>query len=146
MWQRYTQKWNSVAALKQQLYISREYDVSTTILAHYKHHISILKRSLQILALFPFSVLYPQLYGIQDKHMFVINMGCSVGMACTHKLRKVTWIRIMVTWFCVFKPQSFDVFNWTSITTNMWQIQKTRIWLSITWNALYLPKRNGMAY
>ena len=65
-------------------------------------------------------------------------MGCSVGMACTHKLRKLTWIQTMFTWSCVFEPQSYDVFKWTYKTISMWQIQKTRIWLT-DWVSLGIP-------
>ena len=60
--------------------------------------------------------------------------------------QKITWMQMMFTWSCVFKPQSSYVFKWTYITINMWQIQKTRISLSITWNSVYFPKRNKMTY
>ena len=46
----------------------------------------------------------------------------------------------------VFKPQSSYVFKWTYFTIIMWQIQKTRISLSITWNSVYFPKRNKITY
>ena len=60
--------------------------------------------------------------------------------------QKITWMQMMFTWSCVFKPQSSYVFKWTYITINMWQIQKTRISLSIIWNSVYFPKRNKMTY
>ena len=60
--------------------------------------------------------------------------------------QKITWMRMMFTWSCVLKPQSSFVFKWTYITIIMWQIQKTRISLSITWNSVYFPKRNKMTY
>ena len=81
---------------------------------------------------------------MQNKHLLVTNMAFSVKMACTQKLRKITWMEMMFTWSCVFKPQSSHVFKWTYNTLNMWQIQtKPRIWLSITWNHFYIPKQIG---
>ena len=99
---------------------------------------------LKILTLFPFSVLYSPLNRMQNKHLLVINMAFSVKMTCTQMLRKITWMEMMFTWSCVFKPQSSHVFKWTYNALNMWQIQKKpRIWLSITWNHFYIPKQIG---
>ena len=75
--------------------------------------------------------------------MLVINMGCSFGMACTHKLRKLTWMQMMFTWSCVFKLQTSDVFKSTYVTFSMWQIQKVRIWLSISWNVFRFSNETG---
>ena len=60
----------------------------------------------------------------------------------SNTFRKLTWIQMMFTWSCVFKPQSSDVFKWTYITISMWQIQKTRIWLTEYHSESFIPAKN----
>ena len=52
--------------------------------------------------------------------------------------QKITCMCMMV--LCI-QTWCSDVLIWPYITINVWQIQKTRIWLSITWNPFYLTKR-----
>ena len=68
-------------------------------------------------------------------------------MACTHELRKsleCKWCSLDLV--CSNLKAHMFLMDLPYITINMWQIQKTRISLSITWNSVYFPKRNTMTY
>ena len=99
--------------------------------------------NLQILALFPFSVLYSQLNGIHSKHMLVIKWNTQLWWHVHRSSENHLYVYNVYSILCI-QTWCSDALKWTYITINVWQIQKTGIWLSITWNPFYLTKgKNG---